>query len=237
MTKRVVLPVVLLLLSLGLLTVALPAFAGTTLIDGTLTSANLLPNGKPDNCPGSSLTNYLPLYYQLRTFTVTADGSYGYRDVGFLDDSDEYTTIDMELSIYTGPASGFVPADPTANGCFFTVDDNGSVNLLAGVTYTMMITTNDGDPNTGYYIFSLKGPGDVVFIETGDCSNPLPANAVQHSIPAGAPAFYAPDAGAATGFNIPAGTWWTYGSSGDSTHVWIACQANPVWVPSNAVAP
>ncbi|MFN8528358.1 MAG: hypothetical protein U0670_07090 [Anaerolineae bacterium] len=238
--KRITLPIAVLLLSFSILTFALPAFAGTNIIDGTLTTANLLPNGKPNSsdCVSNDLDNYYaPLYYQLRQFTVTADGVYKYYDIGFRDDNDTYGTIDIEIALYTGSPSGFDPADPRGNGCFFNADDERPVQLMAGVVYTILITSNDNDPNTGYYIFSLNGPGDVVFIQPGDCSNPLPTNAVQHNIPAGAPAFFAPDLGSQTNFNIPAGTWWTYGASGDFTHVWVACEANSVWVPSNAVAP
>ncbi|MFN8378746.1 MAG: hypothetical protein U0452_08750 [Anaerolineae bacterium] len=216
----------------------LPAFAGTTTITGTLTATGLLPNGKPNSCPGSALDNYPPLYSQLRQIQVTATGAYDYRDVGYLDDSDTYGTIDIEISLYTGTPAGFDPANPTGNGCFFTADDTGTVNLQAGVTYTLMITSNDDDPNTGYYIFSLKGPGDVVIIETSPdaCPLPLPAGSAVYEVPAGAPAFYDADLGTQVNFNLPAGHWWISEFDGDFARVWIGCQANPIWIPTNAVA-
>ncbi|MFN8528362.1 MAG: hypothetical protein U0670_07110 [Anaerolineae bacterium] len=234
--NRKVLLIIVFVVSLFVL--VMPTFAGSTIIDGTLTGGATLSNGKPQypDCSGPIDNSFTGLYFQLRTFQVTVDGTYDYYDIGYLDDSDSYSTIDMEVSFYTGSAANFDPSDPLGNSCFFNADDTGSADLVAGVTYTMMITTNSDNPDTGYFIFSLTGPGDVVFVG-GDCPYILPTTAVQHQIPAGAPAFYAADASAATGFNIPAGTWWTYGSSGDFTHVWVACQATPVWVPSNAVAP
>lgn len=141
---------------------ALPSMAELNTVTGNLGSGFLLPNGKPDGSScGGPLSTYEPLYYQLRTFTVSATGDYAYRDVGYLDDSDDYGTIDIEIAIYTGTPENFDPEDPRTNGCFFNVDDEDTVNLTAGVTYTLMVTSNDDDPNTGGYIFSLEGPGTL----------------------------------------------------------------------------
>jgi len=71
---------------------------------------------------------------------------------------------------------------------------------------------------------------------TASCPYPLPSGSVVYSIPAGAPAFFAADLSAGTGFNVKAGTWYISEFSGDFAKVWIACQARPVWVPSNAVS-
>ncbi len=71
----------------------------------------------------------------------------------------------------------------------------------------------------------------------GGCTNPLPTSAVVRSLPQGAPAFFAADASTATGFNIPAGTWYVVQTSGDFSQLWIACEAGRVWVPTNAVGP
>ncbi len=68
------------------------------------------------------------------------------------------------------------------------------------------------------------------------CPYPLLSGSTVYSIPAGAPAFFAPDASSQTTFAIPAGTWYISEFSGDFAKVWIACQASPVWVPANAVA-
>lgn len=67
------------------------------------------------------------------------------------------------------------------------------------------------------------------------CPYPMPADAVLAQLPAGAPAFFAADLGSATGFNIPAGSWYMSDFGADFVQVWIACQAQPVYVPANAV--
>jgi hypothetical protein len=218
-----------------------PVAAGLSTMTGTLTSANLLPNGKPNDCPGNVLDNnpalYSTLYYTLRQFTVTATGNYHFKDVGILDS--DPGTIDIEVNFYTGTPGGFDPADPTGDGCFRTSDDGDFLPLDAGVTYMMMITSNSDSPNTGNYIFSLDGPGDVqeVVSASSGCINPLPDSSVVRSIPNGAMAFFGPNLQDGANFNLPAGTWWTTQTSGDFTQVWISCQANLIWVPSSAVSP
>lgn len=72
--------------------------------------------------------------------------------------------------------------------------------------------------------------------DSAACPFPLPAGSIVYSIPQGAPTFYAADLATQNNFNLNAGTWYISEFSGDFAKVWIACQARPVWVPSNAVA-
>lgn len=65
-----------------------------------------------------------------------------------------------------------------------------------------------------------------------DCPNPLPAGFLVRSIPAGAPAYFAPREGATTGFSIPPGTWYTRVREDGFVEVWIACGARNVYVPA-----
>jgi hypothetical protein len=67
------------------------------------------------------------------------------------------------------------------------------------------------------------------------CVNPLPAGSVVHDVPQGAPVFFEPSLDAQANFNLPAGTWYVAEFSGDFAKVWIACAANLVWIPRNAV--
>jgi len=228
--KRIAL---LALFAIALLVVAVvPAFAGTTTFTGTLTSSHpIYPVGRPDNSDCSSvIDDILPdkYVYQLLYVSVTETGTYSYRDVGYLD----LSTFDIEVAVYDGP---FDPNNPMAN-CISSMDDSVDIDLEAGKQYILAVTSYDR-PTTGDYEFSLTGPGDVVESATDSCRYPLPSGAVVRSLPAGAPAFWSPSLEHGTGFNIPAGTWWTTGTEGDFTHLWIACQAETVWVPTNAVGP
>lgn len=70
---------------------------------------------------------------------------------------------------------------------------------------------------------------------SADCPNPLPADFAVHSIPAGALAYFKPSSDAYTGFNLPPGTWYTGAVEDGFVEVWIACQANNVFVPADNV--
>lgn len=210
----------------------LPAFAGTSTFTGTLTESNpVYPVGRPDNSSCNSvIDDLLPdkYVYQLLYVSATETGTYNYRDIGYLD----LSTFDIEVAVFDGP---FDPNNPL-NNCITSMDDIATVDLEAGKQYILAVTSYDV-PTTGDYEFSLTGPGDVVEVASDTCRYPLPDGSVVRSLPAGAPAFWSPSLEHGTGFNIPAGTWWTTGTEGDFTHLWIACQAETVWVPSNAVGP
>ena len=103
-----------------------------------------------------------------------------------------------------------------------------------------LMTTSDGSGSQYSEIDPFFISDEVVdsCLETATaaCPFPLPAGSVIYSIPQGAPAFFAADLSAGTGFNVKAGTWYISEFEGDFALVWIACQARPVWVPTNAVA-
>ncbi len=73
-------------------------------------------------------------------------------------------------------------------------------------------------------------------VQTAGCTNPLPDGFVVRSVPDGAPAYFAPRLDTYTNFDLPAGTWYVGATSGDFSHVWIACQADLVWIPTANVA-
>jgi hypothetical protein len=64
------------------------------------------------------------------------------------------------------------------------------------------------------------------------CLFPLPTGSFVYSIPDGARAYYAADPNTYTGFNLPAGTWYVSEFTGDFAKVWIACSANPIYIPA-----
>lgn len=68
------------------------------------------------------------------------------------------------------------------------------------------------------------------------CPNPLPDGSTVRSVPAGALAYFEPSLDAYTGFNLPPGTWYVSETSGDFAKVWIACQAESVWIPVANIA-
>ncbi len=143
---------------------------------------------------------------------------------------------------------------PASNGSYgwslYNSDSAGPVTAAfplpndTPITVQLLLVDGFGGPTVAGTIVTIDrcNGGSVVSIEvlgasSGACTNPLPTNAVIHNLPQGAPAFYAADLNAATGFAVPAGDWYVTQTSGDFTQLWIACQANNVWVPSNAVAP
>ncbi len=85
---------------------------------------------------------------------------------------------------------------------------------------------------------------DPYFIDTSKCLPPsspptcissLPAVPALYTVPAGAPTFYAPSTDTQLGFSLPRGTWYITEFDGDFAHVFIACGANLVWIPADAV--
>ena len=70
------------------------------------------------------------------------------------------------------------------------------------------------------------------------CDNPLPAGSVQGRMVLPTLALYDPNPNATTDILIPGGTsWWVIDAASGYYRIWIACQANPVWVPSLLMTP
>ncbi len=72
---------------------------------------------------------------------------------------------------------------------------------------------------------------DLSYSGAAQCRYPLPASAVVYNVPAGALAFFAPNADSYTGFNLPPGTWYISEFGESYAKVWIACDADPVYIP------
>ncbi|MBL8145092.1 MAG: hypothetical protein JNL34_01790 [Anaerolineae bacterium] len=84
-------------------------------------------------------------------------------------------------------------------------------------------------------IFDFTGDSPCLPSSATSCDIGAPAGSVLSTLNHDTPAYYAADPGTATGFNIPAGHWFTYEVSGDFTHLWVTCGANPVWVATSAL--
>ncbi len=67
------------------------------------------------------------------------------------------------------------------------------------------------------------------------CANPLPSGFAVRPVPAGALAFYQPNADTYAGFNLPPGTWYTSAPKDGFVEVWIACQARNIFIPAENV--
>lgn len=80
------------------------------------------------------------------------------------------------------------------------------------------------------------GPGTAAGAPA--CLVTLPSTAVQGRMLETTTALFEPDAGATTSTILPVGTsWWVIGAESGFYRLWIACQANAVWVPASAVGP
>lgn len=79
----------------------------------------------------------------------------------------------------------------------------------------------------------VEAPEEVPVVVT--CSNPLPADAVVYTVPNGATAYFNPDLQSGANFSLPAGSWKISEVSGDFAKVWIACEAESIWIPSSAI--
>lgn len=139
-------------------------------------------------------------------------------------DTNDYFFIVVPVS--GGTFSGTVTFPLAPDGTLFYIEVWGTLNPY----------TNFGD--SGYWDMEDVVEADYVpCVPAVDaaCSYPLPADAVVYDVPAGAPTFFDANLDTKLNFDLPAGTWKISEFEGDFAKVWIACEANPVWIPSNAV--
>lgn len=67
------------------------------------------------------------------------------------------------------------------------------------------------------------------------CTYPLPDGFVVRNIPLGSPAYF--DSRIDTYvFDLPAGTWYAGNPQGEFTQIWIACEADAIWIPTSNIA-
>ncbi len=162
----------------------------------------------------------------LRWRTIVDAGGLRYMDEDAGNPNNDGVTY---FSIYTASTGG-----PTTAA--FPIPDD------TPITIRLSLIDGVGGPDVTLVTVSIdKCNGGTAVINnavgvSSSCPYPLPSGSVVYGIPAGAPAFFAADLSAGTGFAINAGTWYISEFSGDFAKVWVACQASPVWVPSNAVA-
>jgi hypothetical protein len=217
--KRLILVVVFAVLLIA----ALPAFAQVSTISGTITgSTGFIENYNFDCEPYNDGYVY---FYEVYVINVSVAGTYQFRNTGI---------FEAAPAFYVAP--GFDVSAPTAN-CIGSFAGDYAITFPSSGNYTMVVSTFV-DNTTGDFSFTLEGAGVVAIVtaSSATCANPLPAGSVVYAVPAGAPAFFAADLATQINLTLPAGTWWISEFRGDFAKVWIACSANPIWIPANAVA-
>lgn len=201
--------------------------AGSVTLTGTLDSSDpTLPVVFIDT-PYCDSQGVDPIHYDAYPFKVDATGIY---TVTLSD-----TKNIVSMYIFEG---SFDPANPfptcvAGNNLGTPLWISGE--FIAGTQYYVVPIDDSMDQEGDSYTITIEGPGNILLGGAGNCTNPLPVDAVLYDVPAGAPAFYDADLNTKVNFDLPAGTWKISEFSGDFALVWIACEAQPVWIPRNAV--
>lgn len=201
------------------------AFSGTFDGDPTMTVVFI----STPNCTGQGVQQ---VRYDAFPFTVTQTGAYNFSAAS----TGGAGTL---ASIYI-MNSGFNPA--AAFGNCIAASNSGSpttlngVNLTAGTQYYLVIFDDTFGQAVPGYNFSANGVGDIVLSDTSPaCTNPLPSGSIVHNVPLGAPAYYDANFDTRLSFDLPAGNWYITQTSGEFAQIWIACQADSIWIPLTAV--
>ncbi|MDZ4770226.1 MAG: hypothetical protein SGJ24_13940 [Chloroflexota bacterium] len=206
---------------------------------GTATFAGTLNSGDPTMpvvfistpaCIGQGVT---PVSYDAFNFTVDASGSYTFSLTS------SGTVADFaSFYVYQG---SFNPAAGMTN-CILGVNSGtpktGSIGLTAGTQYILVVIDDTFNQAGGSYSVGASGPGNIFGggAVVTQCPFPRPSGSVIYSVPAGAPTFFEADLSKQNNFNLPAGTWYISEFSGDFAKVWLACEAAPFFIPTNAIA-
>lgn len=212
--------------ALSLFAGSLTAFAASGSVSGTLDPSDpTLPVVfiSTPNCTGQGSTS---VHYDVYPFSVDTDGTYTFS----INDPSGVASLYI-FAVSFDPANPF----PTCIAAANTNPISLPVALTAGTQYFAVPFDDTFVQNGTAYILTASGPGEIFGFSDLDCDYPLPTNSVLYSVPAGAPAYFNPDLQSATNFNLPAGTWKISEFSGDFAKVWIACQAQPIWIPTAAL--
>jgi len=210
------------------LVMASVVFAGSISFAGTLTAGGptepQVAQIVTPNCTGSYVV--FPVLYRSYGFTVDVSGAYTFTEPG----------VESAVYVYAGSFNPALPAD----NCIAASNSNPinlPVALTAGTTYYVVVIEDTFDQDGMAYNIGISGPGSITPLTppAGACPYPLPSGSVIRNVPLGAPTYYAADAGTRTTFDLPAGNWYVARTSGDFAQVWIACQANLVWIPVTAL--
>lgn len=208
------------LLALSMIVVVNTALAGSVTLTGTIGSGD--PTMPVIDCPGQGISE---VAYHLIPFTVDVSGIYDF----------SVTSPGGFAALYLLNLD--VPLPACSDDEFPTAF---SVSLMAGTQYVAAPFDGTFAQFGGDYTLMINGPGNILLGGGAGGNGPiciyqLPVSTPLYHVPAGAPAFFEPRLDAGVHFNLPAGTWKITEFSGDFAKVWIACQAQPIWIPRDAV--
>jgi hypothetical protein len=215
-------------------------FAGSIAFSGTFDgdpTMNVVAISTP-NCTSQGSTD---VRYDAYLFTVTATGAYNFSAAStggagtlasiYIMDSN-FNPVAALGNCIAGSNNGLAPATPTTLN---------NVNLTAETLYYLVIFDDTFAQTTPGYNFGGNGVGDFLLggpgeeVPVGFCTNPLPSESVVRNVPLGAPAYFDARLDTRVNFDLPAGNWYVTDTSGDFAHVWIACEADLIWIPTSAL--
>jgi hypothetical protein len=132
---------------------------------GTLAVGQVLTGGRPTGTQSNCLliATSGTYYYQLSQFTPTVSGDYYYSDTGYRDS----TGVDIQIALLTGGIGSFDPATPGGDGCFTTADDISAFPLVAGTTYTVLVSNHSSDTSGDFnYLLFTDAPINIPTLGT-----------------------------------------------------------------------
>jgi hypothetical protein len=188
--------------------------------------------------PNCTVRDDTPVFYELIGVEISQSANYtiSLEDFGAVS---AYYLFTQNLDL-----SDPLPSCIAANRDVDTL--NVTIDLTPGLYFIAVIDNSFDDAGVPSYaldVFFTPATPETprtrpARARAGDqCRFPLPRTAVIRSIPAGAPAFFAANLSTQINLTIPAGNWYVTETRGEFSRLWIACQAQPVWVPTNAIAP
>ncbi len=226
--KRLVISLIILLLVFSISATAV--FAGSATFTGTLDPSDPTMEVVSISTPTCLAQAGIQVSYDVYGFTVDIDGVYTFNLT---------STSPPGFASYYVYEGAFDPSNGAAN-CIAGNNDADpktlDLTLAAGTQYFLVVFDDLIAQPGGTYSATISGVGNISDGTPGDCPFPLPLGSVVYNVPAGAPAFFAADLSTQTNFTLAAGTWYISEFSGDFAKVWIACEARPFWIPTNAVA-
>lgn len=213
-----------------------PVLAGSFMIEGNYTgdpTMAVVTISSP-NCASQGSTQ---VRYDAYQFTVDVSGMYDF--------SATRPAVSGTLTSIYLMNSSFNPA--AALGNCLAGDNTGnpttfSFSLTAGTVYYFVVFDDTFAQSGTTYTASINGPGNITVLNLPTAGAPAftvprPATAAIYNVPLGAPAYWDADLGTRLLWDLPAGNWYIAQFSNGFAQVWIAGQANMIWIPETAVAP
>jgi hypothetical protein len=143
-------------------------------------------------------------------------------------------------SLYVSTTSGVLASYPTGMSPMVPAWEWATVSLPITQNFpdeTIFVYFYNSDYDHTYSLTIVPVPNSLVSpcLES-QCAYPLPVDAVQGRLEGATQAYYAPSTDAKTEIVLPVGSsWWVAGSENGFYKLFVACQANYLWVPASAL--